>query len=148
MSTRVRAILLTQNNTLLLIKRVRPDTPPYWVSPGGGVEPDDVSDADALRRELSEELGISAIIGEIVLRLPGSTEHGMVTNPQLFFLCEPASQVLPPFTGPEFASAERGQYHLDEIPFTVDALEKLNLLPPEFKSFLISEHSRLSTPRH
>ena len=56
---RVRAILLTERGTLMFIKRVKPDAPPYWVAPGGGVEDEDMSLIGTLHRELREELGAS-----------------------------------------------------------------------------------------
>jgi 8-oxo-dGTP pyrophosphatase MutT (NUDIX family) len=58
----VRAILLTPEREVLLIRIRLPGVAPFWVAPGGGIEPDETP-ADALRRELSEEVGIE--IGEI-----------------------------------------------------------------------------------
>jgi ADP-ribose pyrophosphatase YjhB (NUDIX family) len=37
-TTRVRALLITQDGDLLTIRRTRPGQEPYWVLPGGGVE--------------------------------------------------------------------------------------------------------------
>jgi 8-oxo-dGTP pyrophosphatase MutT (NUDIX family) len=45
----------------LLNLRERPDAPANWITPGGGLEPDEDARDDfwgALRRELSEELGV------------------------------------------------------------------------------------------
>jgi 8-oxo-dGTP pyrophosphatase MutT (NUDIX family) len=43
---------------LILIKRTKPGEPPYWITPGGGVEPgQDATVVDALHREVDEELG-------------------------------------------------------------------------------------------
>jgi len=54
----VRAIILTPEREVLLL-RIRPTTrPPYWLTPGGGVEAGE-SDDEALRRELHEELGLN-----------------------------------------------------------------------------------------
>ncbi|RSM34881.1 NUDIX hydrolase, partial [Actinoplanes sp. ATCC 53533] len=55
MKDRVRAVLVTPNDKVLLIRRERPHTPVYWVLPGGGVESTDASREDALRREVHEE---------------------------------------------------------------------------------------------
>src|SRR4051794_18747581 len=55
-----RAILLDTGPhglELIVIKRPKPGRPPYWITPGGCVEPEDPTVVDALHRELSEELG-------------------------------------------------------------------------------------------
>lgn len=48
-----RAILFTVDGGLLLIKRTRPGTAPYWTAPGGGVEDGDTWIEAALHRELA-----------------------------------------------------------------------------------------------
>jgi ADP-ribose pyrophosphatase YjhB (NUDIX family) len=64
MIERVRAVLTTPANTMLAIKRIRPGVEPYWVVPGGGVEPDDPDREAALARELREEIaGRADILG-------------------------------------------------------------------------------------
>lgn len=58
-----RAILIDDGQRLLLIRRTKEGRPPYWTTPGGGVEADDVSVEAAMRRELREEIGadVSAV---------------------------------------------------------------------------------------
>ncbi len=46
---------------------------PYWVTPGGGVEPDDTTVVDALHREVYEELG--AKITDVVPCFVDTVEH-------------------------------------------------------------------------
>ena len=53
-----RAILLDDEDRLVLIKRTKPGATPYWITPGGGVEPGDTTVAEGLRREVLEELGL------------------------------------------------------------------------------------------
>jgi len=54
----VRAILLTPDHEVLLIRIQPREGPAFWVMPGGGIEPGE-EPADALRRELREELGLA-----------------------------------------------------------------------------------------
>ena len=64
----VVAALITRNSKLLVCQRKRNDTHPLqWEFPGGKVEPGE-SLAEALTRELREELGVSAMIGAEVHR--------------------------------------------------------------------------------
>ncbi|HUY47270.1 MAG TPA: NUDIX domain-containing protein, partial [Streptosporangiaceae bacterium] len=55
MTDRVRALLITPDDDLLTIQRIRPGQDPYWVLPGGGVEPGEDLET-ALARELREEI--------------------------------------------------------------------------------------------
>jgi 8-oxo-dGTP pyrophosphatase MutT (NUDIX family) len=53
----VRALILTPQGELLLIRVLSPDGQTFWIAPGGGIEPSE-SVEEALRRELKEELGL------------------------------------------------------------------------------------------
>jgi len=57
--TAVRAILITPDAHVLLL-RIRPpgEAECFWITPGGGIEAGE-SDEGALRRELGEELGLA-----------------------------------------------------------------------------------------
>jgi len=66
---RVVAALIEKNGKLLVCQRTRHQTMPLkWEFPGGKIE-DGEQPRDALRRELEEELGIHARIGDEVARL-------------------------------------------------------------------------------
>jgi len=55
----VRALILTPDHEVLLIRVVTPDgADRFWIAPGGGLEPGETP-ADGLRRELLEELGLT-----------------------------------------------------------------------------------------
>src|SRR4051794_7975773 len=65
----IRAILLTPQHELLLMRIRRPDNgAEFWVTPGGGRESDESAEA-TLRRELREELGLETFTaGPLVWR--------------------------------------------------------------------------------
>ncbi|MFE0739348.1 NUDIX domain-containing protein, partial [Streptomyces sp. NPDC058855] len=67
-----RAVLL-DGADLILIKRTKPGMDPYWLTPGGGVEPTDPTVVDALHREVYEELG--AKITDVVPCFVDTVEH-------------------------------------------------------------------------
>lgn len=69
---------------LALIERVRtPDSPPYWVVPGGGVEPGETPAETALR-EAHEELGLEVRLradeATFVVRADDHLEHYFVVD--------------------------------------------------------------------
>jgi len=139
---RVRAVLVTPTGSLLLMRRTRPGTDPYCVVVGGGVEPTDTSFEDALRREVREEVG-----GETeVLRLLHTVESD--GERQHFYLARIDAWNFADRTGPEFAQAGRGEYELQEIDPTAQALAEINLMPPEFAAVLrkILEQGDLTGP--
>ncbi|MBN1427167.1 MAG: NUDIX domain-containing protein [Anaerolineae bacterium] len=65
----VRAILLTPQREILLL-RIHPPgaSEHFWITPGGGIEPGETIE-EGLRRELGEELGLTEFeIGPLVWR--------------------------------------------------------------------------------
>jgi 8-oxo-dGTP diphosphatase len=66
---RVVAALIWRDGKILVCQRTRHHPMPLkWEFPGGKIEEGE-QPRDALRRELDEELGIAAVIGDEVLRL-------------------------------------------------------------------------------
>ncbi|MGH3991870.1 MAG: NUDIX hydrolase [Pseudonocardiaceae bacterium] len=61
----VGAVIHDENGRLLLVRRATEPGRGRWSLPGGRVEPGE-SDADALRRELVEEVGLRVRVGELV----------------------------------------------------------------------------------
>ncbi len=62
----VRAIVLTPDNKILLLRIKLPGVGPFWITPGGGIEPHETIQ-QALRRELCEEIGLTDFeIGPVV----------------------------------------------------------------------------------
>ncbi|HEV8523585.1 MAG TPA: (deoxy)nucleoside triphosphate pyrophosphohydrolase [Terriglobales bacterium] len=81
----VAAALILRDGQVLICQRTRYQTMPLkWEFPGGKIEPGE-QPIDALRRELEEELGIEARIGDEVARIRHTYKGG--SNVQLrFFL--------------------------------------------------------------
>lgn len=66
---RVVAALILKGDTVLVCQRTRHQVMPLkWEFPGGKIEEGE-QPRDALRRELEEELGIEAVIGDEVARI-------------------------------------------------------------------------------
>jgi 8-oxo-dGTP pyrophosphatase MutT (NUDIX family) len=139
---RVRGILLTNRKTMLMIKRVKPHNPqPYWVAPGGGVEPQDKTLRSALVRELDEELGAQVDILQHAFTL--RHEKGGKDLREYFYVCRLKNYDLKRRNGPEFGDPTRGEYIPDEVPLTAAALKKLNMKTPELTEWLTAHMTQL-----
>jgi len=73
---RVVAAVIEKNGKLLVCQRTRHQTMPLkWEFPGGKIEEGE-QPRDALRRELEEELGIDATIGDEIARIRHEYPNG------------------------------------------------------------------------
>jgi 8-oxo-dGTP pyrophosphatase MutT (NUDIX family) len=125
MNQRVRAVLITPKNTMLAIKRIRPNIPEYWVLPGGGVEADDESLESALHREVWEEIAGRAEITGLLHTLESDDAQ------QFVYLASITEWNFDERSGPEFSRNDRGAYLLEEVPLTTDGLDAIDLKPEE-----------------
>jgi 8-oxo-dGTP diphosphatase len=81
---RVVAALIMQDGKILVCQRTRHQTMPLkWEFPGGKIEEGE-QPRDALRRELDEELGIEARIGEEVARIRHEYKGGGTVELRFF----------------------------------------------------------------
>lgn len=73
----MRALLVSEDDTVLLMRVRLPDDSLIWIAPGGGLQPGERTE-EALDRELREELGLSDVqIGPLVWRRDHTlTWHG------------------------------------------------------------------------
>ncbi|UUV32205.1 NUDIX domain-containing protein [Amycolatopsis roodepoortensis] len=119
----VRALLVDDEGSLVLIRRTKPGEDPYWTTPGGGVLSGEQPD-DALRRELREELGATASIGGA---LTPSTPSVASDPCQTIYLAR--LRTLRPETrsGPEWTEQASGTYTIAIVPIT--DLATINLKP-------------------
>lgn len=133
---RVRAILLTGDGSVLLIKRVKPNQKaPYWIAPGGGVEHADYDVIAALERELFEELGAIATVVDTAFVL----EHEKAGKQleEHFFICLLQSYDLSKRYGPEFDDPARGEFIPEEIPLDAAALRRIKFKTPQMRDWMI-----------
>lgn len=85
---RVVAGLIVQDDKLLVCQRTRHQTMPLkWEFPGGKIEEGE-QPRDALRRELDEELGIAATIGDEVARIQHEYPNGGMVELRFFVVRE------------------------------------------------------------
>jgi 8-oxo-dGTP diphosphatase len=81
---RVVAALIAKDGKLLVCQRTRHQTMPLkWEFPGGKIE-DGEQPRDALHRELEEELGILATIGDEVARIRHEYPNGGMVELRFF----------------------------------------------------------------
>jgi 8-oxo-dGTP diphosphatase len=85
---RVVAALIFRDGKVLVCQRTRHQTMPLkWEFPGGKIEEGE-QPRDALRRELDEELGIEARIGEEVARIRHEYPNGGTVELRFFVVHE------------------------------------------------------------
>lgn len=128
-----RAVLL-DGPDLLLIKRTRPGAQPYWVTIGGGVEPEDPSLEQALRREVLEEIGGQISNIAQILVLEDEADGGIAV--QHIFLAQLAPVALVKRTGGEFTIPDRGAYELVRVQFTGEGIAGIDLKPATLSAYL------------
>ena len=87
------AALIVRDAKLLICQRTRHQTMPLkWEFPGGKIERGE-QPRDALRRELDEELGITAHIGEEVARIRHTYASGSAVELRFFVIREYAGEI-------------------------------------------------------
>jgi len=85
---RVVAALILQEGKLLVCQRTRHQTMPLkWEFPGGKIEEGE-QPRDALRRELDEELGIIATVGEELARIQHEYPNGGMVELRFYIVRE------------------------------------------------------------
>jgi 8-oxo-dGTP diphosphatase len=84
----VVAALIVKDGKILVCQRTRHQTMPLkWEFPGGKIEEGE-QPRDALRRELDEELGIEAIVGDEVARIRHQYKSGSSVELRFFVVRE------------------------------------------------------------
>jgi 8-oxo-dGTP diphosphatase len=90
---RVVAALICKDGKILVCQRTRHQTMPLkWEFPGGKIEEGE-QPRDAMRRELEEELGIDATIGDEVTRMRHEYPNGASVELRFFVVREYAGEL-------------------------------------------------------
>ena len=141
--TRVAGLIEIENGYALMhrknVKKREGTTAPYgeyFVFPGGGVEEDDISFEEAVKREVLEELGIEIeVIRELYYRKINEELD------EYLYLCKFISGIFGTGKGPEFSNdsryLDRGEYYAEII--SKDLIKDINLYPKEFKEKIIKD---------
>ena len=140
---RVAALIEMNNGYALMhrldVKKKENSNQPYgeyYVFPGGGVEPDDRSLEEAVKREVMEELGIEIEVKEQIY-----FEEVNEKLDEYIFKCIYKSGEFGTGTGPEFSGdpkyVDRGKY----IPTIVskEDIKNIRLIPEKFREKLIKD---------
>jgi 8-oxo-dGTP diphosphatase len=85
---RVVAAVIVKEGKVLVCQRTKHQTMPLkWEFPGGKIEEGE-QPRDALRRELDEELGIRATVGDEIMRVQHRYPNGMSVELRFFIVRE------------------------------------------------------------
>ena len=113
-----RAIVITKDNELCLIKRTK-NGEIYWVAPGGGIEEGETP-LEAVKRELLEETGSVCVGYEKVIEFEN----------MVFFLCYEEYRVKA--TGQEYATAtDDNKYEI--VNLDINTFKDINFKPEKVK---------------
>ena len=136
-------MVVERGGALLLVRHQKPDRDPYWVLPGGRLEPGETI-PECARRELAEETGLTArfsgvlYVGEFLregrhtidvvarMKLVGEGEAALGSDPEVAPGTEPT---------------------LQEVRWvSIDELRDIGLLPASVKSRLLEDAGNGWTP--
>lgn len=128
-----RALLIDDEQRLVLIERRKPGQPVYWTTPGGGVQEGESTTA-ALERELGEELGATAAVGQRALLVSARVEGGVAVQEvfvaRLHTMCERER------TGAEWNDPGRGGYAVVRVPLA--EVGGIDLKPDVLREFVVA----------
>ena len=136
MRVSVRALLLDENDELIVFRRFVQGRGVYYSAPGGKIEPGE-DDETALRRELFEELGATAAELRYLFEAPGTDRFPTAHR---FYATRLVSMDITLRTGTEFSKPAKGTYDVERIPCQSKALEAFFFVPPELATYL-EEHA-------
>ncbi|ASU78850.1 NUDIX hydrolase [Actinopolyspora erythraea] len=136
-----RAILIDDEEQLVLLRRTKPGMAPYWTTPGGGLEHGDASLEAAMHREIAEEMGATATGAKRVF-LSSTARSGGITV-QHFFVARLTAMDESVRHGPEFDDPDRGEYRAERFDMRSGTLATIDLRPAPLREFLLANRLAL-----
>lgn len=132
MRVSVRALLLDDDDHLIVFRRFVEGRGVYYTAPGGKIDPGE-DDETALRRELFEELGATA--GELCYLFEAPAIDRYPTAHR-FYAARLVSMDITSRTGTEFSNPAKGTYDVERIPCRSKDLRAFPWVPPELALYL------------
>lgn len=128
----VRALLLDDDDRLIVFRRFVEGRGVYYTAPGGKIDPGE-DDETALRRELFEELGATAGELHYLFEAPATDRH---PSAHRFYGTRLVSMDLSLRTGTEFSDPAKGTYDVERIACRSKDLRAFPWVPPELALYL------------
>jgi ADP-ribose pyrophosphatase YjhB (NUDIX family) len=144
MEHRIRAAgILIEEGKILLVK-VKDHTGIYWIPPGGGMESEDASTKETLRREFKEETNLQVQVGDLLCVREFKEQSPLRYHAEFFYVIE--NYVGEP--SKENLVGLNDQEYIQEVEWVrVEDLKNLRVYPVELKTTLTEEalNKRFST---
>jgi 8-oxo-dGTP diphosphatase len=132
---RVGAVV-ARDGALLLVRHQKPDRPPYWVLPGGRLEPGETI-PECAEREVAEETGLSALFSG-VLYVSEYLREARHTVDIIVRMTPAGNEEARLGSDPEVAPGSEPT--LRELRWVeLDALREIELLPGSIKARLLDD---------
>ena len=129
---RVAGLVLDPDQRILLVRETDPVAGvKFWVPPGGGLEPQDSSVIECLRREFQEETGLTIEVGRLVYLREFSETSRQVHHIELFFEVRYYRGTINPTRSAKVVSTAGLTRHAQW--FHQNELEDLQVYPEELK---------------
>jgi 8-oxo-dGTP diphosphatase len=137
------AAVVERRGALLLVRHQKPDRDPYWVLPGGRLEPGETIPACAVR-ELSEETGLEAAFSGVLYVSEFLREGRHTIDVVVKMALEGGGKAV---LGSDPEVAPDAEPTLAEVRWVdVDELREIDLLPASIKGRLLKDAGDGWTP--